>query len=215
MTADDQSQNPKDAFAFRALLARRLAVSVSQRHHRSAGVPFPRHVFSYITVWSPSCGFMGSFQLQRSAKDKPCARVPGINKDGRARWPVAVLIAAGLMWGGLVTVKRERRSSVDADGCGTRTEGTFIRLIHGVVLVGAPAIYERRNVLSFRFADKAIEKQQGTRRFLMRRTLFSRVPRRRCNGEECSFLKRGQRTTVKFFVCDVDSSLFFSGKLRP
>lgn len=61
----------------------------------------------------------------------------------------------------LVTAKCEQRSSVDADGCGTRTEGTFIRLINEVVLVGAAAIYDRRNALSFAFADEAFEKQQG------------------------------------------------------
>lgn len=76
----------------------------------------------------------------------------------------------------LVTVKRERRSSVDADGCGTRTEGTFIRPINGVVLVGAAAIYDRRNVLSFSLADNVFEKQQGAR-CLMRRTLFYCMPR--------------------------------------
>lgn len=60
-----------------------------------------------------------------------CSRV---DEGVKEKWPM--------------TVKRERRSSVDADGCDTRTEGTFIRLINGVVLAGAAAIYDRRNVLS-------------------------------------------------------------------
>lgn len=63
-----------------------------------------------------------------------------------------------------MTVKREQRSSVDADGCGARTDGTFIRLINGVVLVRAAAIYGHRNVLLYdHLAHKASEKQHEAR----------------------------------------------------
>lgn len=66
----------------------------------------------------------------------------------------------------------KQRSSVDADGCGARTDGTFIRLINGVVLVRAAAIYGHRNVLLYdRLAHKASEKQHEARS-LIRRTFF-------------------------------------------
>lgn len=71
-----------------------------------------------------------------------------------------------------MTVKREQRSSVDADGCGARTDGTFIRLINGVVLVRAAAIYGHRNVLLYdHLAHKASEKPHEARS-LIGRTFF-------------------------------------------
>lgn len=77
-----------------------------------------------------------------------------------------------------MTVKREQRSSVDADGCGARADGTFIRLINGVVLVRAAAIYGHRNVLLYdRLAHKASEKRHEARSLIRRTFFFLRAQR--------------------------------------